>query len=96
MTELSTTRRPATPITFSSGSTTAMGSSMAPILQVHEGCSALSSRSRRNSSICSSVTQSAPGCISRPRNGAKAGCWKISRVRRTQARISVQSSGWLM
>jgi hypothetical protein len=46
MTELSTTRRPETPITRSSGSTTASGSSMAPMRAVHEGCSALSSRSR--------------------------------------------------
>jgi len=30
-----------------------------------------------------------------PRYRSKAGCAKISRVRRTQARISVQSSGWL-
>ena len=29
-------------------------------------------------------------------NGAKAGCAKISRVNLTQARISSQSSGWLM
>ena len=29
-------------------------------------------------------------------NESKAGCAKISRVSRTQARISVQSSGWLM
>ena len=92
MIEESTTRSASTPMTRVCGSTTARGSVTLPILQVHEGWKALSALSRMKASICSSVSTPAPGWISRPRKRSNAGCAKISRVSRTQARISSQSA----
>ena len=67
MIDESTTRSASTPITRVSGSTTAKGSAGDPILQVQEGWYAVSMWSRTKASIASSLTQSAPGLISRPR-----------------------------
>ena len=58
--EASTTRRPSTPCTrMLAGSTT--DSAVVPILQVHEGCSAVSASLATQSRISSSLFTPSPG-----------------------------------
>ncbi|MCY1240805.1 hypothetical protein D9M72_536700 [compost metagenome] len=96
MIEASTTRRPDSPCTRPWLSTTAIGSEASPILQVQDGCSAVSACSRTKASISASLCTIMPGLISRPRNWSSA-CWPmISRVRRTAARNSRQSTSCAM
>ena len=89
-TDASTTRRPSMPCTrIDVGSTTAP--SPTPILQVHDGWSAVSASLATHSRICSSVATSLPGESSPALYSSNAGWFRMLRATRTASTHSLRS-----
>src|SRR5699024_5331235 len=75
-----------------SGSTTDISSDLGPILQLHDGCNAVSPSRLTHSIISSSVCTSGPGEISPPLKGSNAFCDKMFLATLTASTHSRSSS----
>ncbi len=90
ITDASTTRSPSTPCTrMLPGSTTAISS--VPILQVQDGCRAVSPSLATQARISSSLDTDGPGEISPSLYGASAGWFSSSRATRIDSTHSRRS-----